>query len=479
MFFVDDEPWVLKSLIHFIDWPSYGFSVHASFTDPYDALDAVKADPPDVIFADIRMPGMTGLELAQHCAACGVDSIFIIATAYADFEYAREAIEQQVFSYILKPFEKDVLIGLTQRLQKALQEARLQQIYRLVRSSVLSSLTFGDDPEHTLDLLFNDLLDFVDSDYVIAAVDTRSPSTLKALASALPPITLYGTRHILIFSTPEDAWQAFSGLPPQEFRVGLCRNCSHSLSFCMRASLTALYSVSFFDVAPPILAYSDHACGSADRYGKRLTESIRTQDWSAAEKTLQDLEELSLGAGLLIHQVLRIYQEFVACIREFSPLAGLSDAVYSFQNIFHLCSVFPKASQLYSHMRTLLLSIRGGDNRTAKDSRLREVFCYINDHYSDNITLEFLSTHFHISLSHLCRQFKKTAGMTFTEYLFSFRMDRAMVLLTATDLSITEVSERVGYADYFYFSKMFKKYTGRTPTRYRKDKGLYEVDSQS
>lgn len=477
--FVDDEPWVLRSLTHIIDWAAFGFSVHAAFTDPYDALDAIRKDPPDVVFVDIRMPGMTGLELVQRCKEAGISCIFIIATAYTDFEYAQEAIEQQVFSYVVKPFEKEALISLAKRLQKMFQKAELTRIHRRLQTCALSALLFENGPEQTPQLLSGDLMNTSSSDYAIAAIDTDSPAILQTLTPAAPPVALYNTCHILVFSSFESAQQALRSLPPGTFRAGLCRGSSQSLSFSIRASLTALYSVKFFELPSALLSFPEAECDPSDSFVNRLSDGIRKQNLESVKRTLQELDQLGARGGILINQVLRIYQEFVSCIRDSCTAAGLTDALYFFQDIYHLYSAFPKASLLYTHMRALLTGILGAGKPETRENNLREILLYVDQHYAETLTLEFLSSQFHISLSHLCRQFKKAAGMTFTEYLFARRMDKAMRLLKETSLSVAEICEQTGYTDYFYFNKIFKKYTGCTPGRYRKGRDFYETNSET
>lgn len=472
--FVDDEPWVVKSLSRFIDWASYGFSVQAIFTDPFDALDAIKAAPPDVVFADIRMPGMHGLELCRVCQQSGIPSLFVLATAYADFEYAREAIEQHVFSYVLKPFEKQQLISVAGRLRDALDDVARERIYSALHTRILSSLTFGDDPSNTLDDTSQEFLRLYASGYAIAAVDAAATLDIPTLVSADHCIPLYGTRYILLFPSLDAAHHALSVLPSNRFRAGLCSGDPHSLSACIRASLTALYSANFCQTSASQLVYRERPSTFADPYASGIIGAVRTRNWSGAENAVSTLEKVCHTGEMQIDQVLQIYHMVLSSVCYLHPITGLSDAFYPFQDIYHLYSVFPTISMLCEHMRALLSVIRSNEVSDSGDDCLNEVLCYVQQHFQDNLTLEFLSSHFHISLSHLCRQFKKAAKMTFTEYLLTCRMSKAIELLQDTELSIAQISDRSGYADYFYFNKMFKKYTGHTPAGYRKDKELHE-----
>ena len=93
---------------------------------------------------------------------------------------------------------------------------------------------------------------------------------------------------------------------------------------------------------------------------------------------------------------------------------------------------------------------------------------YLRDNYSKKVTIEELSNNFFLSKSYLSSLFKKATGSGVVEYLQHIRIERACELLTNTTLSITEISTQVGYTDYRFFNKSFKKITGVTAHEYRK-----------
>ncbi|MDO4556191.1 MAG: phosphoenolpyruvate hydrolase family protein [Lachnospiraceae bacterium] len=94
------------------------------------------------------------------------------------------------------------------------------------------------------------------------------------------------------------------------------------------------------------------------------------------------------------------------------------------------------------------------------------VTAYIEDHYGEEIQLNELALVAHVSTSYLSTKFKKEKGISFSEYLVRFRMDKAAEIMGHKKLPMTEIAAMVGYQDYAQFSKMFKKYKGNAPTRY-------------
>lgn len=93
---------------------------------------------------------------------------------------------------------------------------------------------------------------------------------------------------------------------------------------------------------------------------------------------------------------------------------------------------------------------------------------YINSNLSEKITVDEIAETCHMSKYHFCRRFKKTIGYTVMEYILNTRLANAKVLLTSTDLSISEISEQCGFSGFSYFSRAFKENCGITPNEFRK-----------
>ena len=109
VFLIDDEPWTMISLERLLDWQQLGFEIAGKFDNARAAWEQIQLQPPEVIVTDIRMPGLSGLELLSriHEAALPVEVVLI--SAFADFAYAQEAIGKGAFEYLLKPVRRDRL----------------------------------------------------------------------------------------------------------------------------------------------------------------------------------------------------------------------------------------------------------------------------------------------------------------------------------------------------------------------------------
>ncbi|MCC8152268.1 MAG: AraC family transcriptional regulator [Lachnospiraceae bacterium] len=99
-----------------------------------------------------------------------------------------------------------------------------------------------------------------------------------------------------------------------------------------------------------------------------------------------------------------------------------------------------------------------------------ETMYYIDQNYSSHLTLQNLSEKVHLSPSYFCHLFKENTGMSFMDYLTNVRLDHAKEYLADTDYSVAHISELVGYRDSRYFSRIFSKKTGISPSDFRRQK---------
>ena len=117
---VEDENIIAKNIAKHIEAENQNFSVVGIYQNGEDAFNAVKEELPDVVFTDISMPVMTGLELASKIHEYYSHIKCVILTGYADFEYAKEALHYDVEDYLLKPLNKEELSKVLKRLELSL-----------------------------------------------------------------------------------------------------------------------------------------------------------------------------------------------------------------------------------------------------------------------------------------------------------------------------------------------------------------------
>ncbi|HOJ11327.1 MAG TPA: response regulator [Clostridiales bacterium] len=144
---VDDEPMVRKGLLYGFDWLSIGVEAAGTASNGIEAIEFIKLNQPDVVLADIKMPGMNGLELGKWVKNNYpyIDVIFL--TAYGDFDYARQAIELEAANYLLKPVDADVLFSTMEKIKKKTYDEKKRKIVYKTDKEKLKSIIVNHNME--------------------------------------------------------------------------------------------------------------------------------------------------------------------------------------------------------------------------------------------------------------------------------------------------------------------------------------------
>ena len=155
---VDDEIWTLRGLELSFPWEKYGFEIAFSTTRSTDALDFITTEKPDVVFTDVRMPKITGLELSQKVSDAGVNSLFVFVSGFSDFEYVQSALRNFAFDYVLKPIDDTEAEKVLERLKKWLDEMPREIVSN---DSELENLT-----KNIKNATFKSIIEYMNSNYM-------------------------------------------------------------------------------------------------------------------------------------------------------------------------------------------------------------------------------------------------------------------------------------------------------------------------
>ncbi len=183
-------------------------------------------------------------------------------------------------------------------------------------------------------------------------------------------------------------------------------------------------------------------------YGVDLRQYMPSEKYS---KVLEPEEETAIALGNTISRVFEQGQE----VGEAARVGVLSELFRMFAQIM---------AYTESHEAT--------DNQVKYDqrmaSRLKEIFSYVKENYTCDITVDEIARQVHLTKNYFCRFFKQITGTTFIEYLNMYRCQQAEELMRNSDMTITAIASQVGFKNLSYFNKTYKKLRGETPSRNRK-----------
>ncbi len=125
--FVDDEQIVREGIQHLIDWEEEGFTICGQAGDGNEALRKIKETKPHLVMIDVKMPGMTGLDVIRRAREFDFQGEFIILTGFSDFEFAKQAITLKVPQYLLKPIDEDELLDIVRQMHRELESKEISR----------------------------------------------------------------------------------------------------------------------------------------------------------------------------------------------------------------------------------------------------------------------------------------------------------------------------------------------------------------
>lgn len=458
---VDDEIAVINSMQRNIDWEGLGLQVVSTAKSGMQAIDFIHANTVDIVVTDIRMADMDGLSLCQRISQLNRNIQTIIISGFAEFSYAQKALSYGVIGYCLKPIE---YTELTRYLQLAIH--RLGHYPKSCNfDDLLDALYKGSESEIRRQLKNHNL----SGEHFYPAVSSSKSPVLQTSQTVLA-FQMGHKRFGYISTQPIDIASL-----SRKFERSRCRGLSYSpeavtleaLGSVIKALNTNVFQY-FFDnsitlttrlnVPKRIPMYREIATAVSDRDSTMLIHLLRKL------KSLPQ-EQFSLSAVWNLYTLLTD-SEFYA------PVIAVDDLYNPEQLVFH----FHSFTQMIDIVCNRILD-SPGDTSPPKlsNSAFLHMINYIDLHLTEDCSLQKLANEMNMNANYLGQVFKRETGKSYTQYITELRIDRAKSLLLAGDMSISDISNALGFNDYFYFLKTFKRVTGVTPKQYCQERAREET----
>ncbi len=469
------------------------------------ALEIAGEYKPDLVFMDIQMPGMTGLEAIKKMQSDNPFIKFILVTAFAQFDYAKIAMQLGVVNYLVKPSRvKEIVEAVEAILSQIMEEQRiveankqqentLQKAMSLFETDVVTQLLFDHVHEvHLVELM--ELLDIqaTDEKFVVSlivpkgfetyysAVKEKVNRTGSALVGAL-----YGRQlPIIVFRKQEQSFRTQATLLAREILtlakkdgdkgwfigIGNVYNTLGQIRQSYQESLIATRDTTtpgkfrFYADLPAIAPNIDEQKKKENE--QLYFERIRNGEW---EKILQELsfiiDRLEQEGTVLQQAKQRIMELFWIATRVLSEMGVDSDVpLYSFQST--------DFRQLRAETRQLLERMRKSHEDHSAEleaDTIQQIKQYIIEHAHEDISLDTIGREVGLSPIYISKIFKEQLGINYIDFLTDCRIERAKKLMRDPARSLKEITFEVGYHDPNYFSKVFKKICNVSPKEYRKN----------
>lgn len=506
---VDDEKLVLEDLKTLVDWEALGFEIVATAFNGKQALEKFKTFLPQVVFTDVRMPFMDGLELIRKLRETAPEVCIFLLTAYEDFTYARTAIKYGVKDYVIKSTLDEVTFA--QILEKLFEDISRQNKLRdmLKTKQLLEYLELPDGEEgadylemyrkayvyliieQDLPVVFTD--DTVPEEMICSGKKTASVAATDyleeyeiAAVSDLP-----GGRTLVILDIPEvsqkkitETVQAYA----REIRQRLRAVLGYSFTVYVVDHKQTIAELKRLYRGAKECFRRKYLLGSGGIYPLVSLPRVRGEQKNPAVDTglVQNLADSKDMAGIKVY-LGEIYKEVEDSLN-YHGLKQISRELFMLlkKNYAHLPKQmgpdFSTASNFSDwldsrhirewFLRQLEILISGKEKMHLEEYSRPVVLAmeYIFKHYQENtLSINEIADSVHLSIGHLCGIFKKETKKTVNSYITEVRMEEAKKLLEEGELKIYEVSLAVGYQSSQYFSQIFYKMTGTYPTNWQKE----------
>ncbi len=485
-----------------------------------ELVDQVMKFAPDIIVADINMPGLNGLDAIKILRNNGVASKIIILTAHDHFEYAQEALSLGADHYILKPVKRDKMMktisacisSVDVEMKKSDDRKRLEKIVEgldpVIEMDVMLSLLLGDLNRESFQIYLDILGVNYKEGYVITfdlskvgkgvfeASEVKQSSLKKDVRCFLKK-EMKGNYHCLVSPLSNNRVSVLvvheEQLEPERFMV-LSTQFSELIVKKIRQEFQHKITVGIGQLyhSPEELSksYKESILSLADKsvrgevkyYGDVFGESMERKITIESERKIVDyiLQGKRSECNSALKQLFIEYEE----VDDFEQI---KDRVLSFVVLLHRSLEesnlmkeykFLSMNRIYKEvfhfreMNEMEIWIQKVVDMTMKNLQLarkskinnhvKKAIDYLNKNYMCDLSLEQVAAYIGISPYYLSRLFKQELGKTFVEYLTEIRISQAMLLLKEKKYLIKDLSEMVGYTNSTYFCKVFKKYTGKT-----------------
>lgn len=517
---VDDEFELRHALIERVDWASAGFEVVGEAENGVEALDLIEVLEPDLIITDIKMPMISGLELAKKVREIRPATQIVILSGYDSFEYARTAIDYNIISYLLKPIQSSEmlkeLIEIHRRMDEkigkvasSLETGVEDRLKRAEKEEFLLPLMLGSNEEHPdeqalimrgkkLDIIKNEstknrfcvLISKFKNDKNVHCTSQKHVELIDNVISKYMPcesFTVYGRAVTLVMVEGEDKLSLLLELPLKEIvqsakrllnqtcTIGVSREFTE-LSKCCEAYFQAITARRYTsDGAGEVRFINDQERDvqfefeRAEKIAMGIEQLLKVGSPESLSEFVNQLYETNTpeNANLLVLQIIATVYRVIGSLVDKNALMN----IVSNNPMLSRMTSFSDENVMRNELVDFCLSAKSIIANSQK--RESEVLCdrvvkIIDENYSDDeLSLTSVSNQLCVSPNYLSTLIKKTKKKNFITLLTERRMKAAYDMIVCSGMNMLEVSEKCGYSDRHYFSYCFKKFYGESPNKLR------------
>lgn len=495
---IDDEFIMRQGMKHMLDWEKEGFQIVGEATNGQEGLDLIEKLEPDIVLADIVMPVLDGIEFSSIVQQRFPEVQLVMLSGYDKFEYVKETLLNGATDYILKStlnpeillktlnkavrkipgmhlvkgtqisysrqIEK-VLLGYEEKLYvPAFAEVFPHTLFRIMGTN-LKQMCYGQKEnmsriEEKITSFFEERKEyagipfFIEEEYFCFVFNFRIKDEKSVLADM----------ETCIDKTAKIRKEAF-------FVISQSFSKMQEMKTCYQTEIRPFMDLGFYYPGQHLLMIQNQKKKEEpvrfafEKYMNCMVHKRFDQALSMFMDYVHEMCECQLEEYKMKNLTKNLLYNYLIETENYGISSEELKSKY-FDQIDHAAyadDFFKVMAKIYEELSDLRK-----EKMEVDDERVMEVKTYISEHYAEDLTLADIAANFGFSYNYLSAYFHKQTKEGFSEYLNRVRIEKACRLLSTTNSSIAEISSRTGYSDHTYFSRIFKKITGVTPSHYRR-----------
>ena len=499
---VDDEYIMRQGIRYMIAWEEQGFQVVGEASNGKEALELMETLKPHIVFCDIAMPVMDGLDFMRVVHRKYPEVLVLILSGYDKFEYVRQALLNGAVDYVLKPtLNPEELSKILNRVVSQIPGQKLKQKTVSSPDDLLERYLNGYDQELN-DQAFNAY--FPHSCYRLMGLPMRfqNPGRQDFSQVIFEKAEQYLKEHVpgsyLKFLQNHEVLCVVFNYPvkDEERLIEMIHD--------MLCQLSVIYERTFAVLGETHRKLTDLKAEfenplflEAEAFYHKGIQIYPLKEYDGVEKSLHKFDFRRFSAAVSNHkyvEAVEMFREYiwraVQCqLPEFKLKNQAKNLLYNLvgsvdskiqrleQIRFEYFAKIDEAVYAEDFLETfqalldeLLECLE--ESMESQDMKIQGMLDYIAEHYRDDLDLTNLAEVFNFNYSYLSSYFNTKMGEGFSEYLNRIRIGHACQYLEKGESSIASISALVGYSDQSYFCRVFKKITGVTPSAYRRGRRL-------
>lgn len=520
----DDEYWIRDNLEKMLKECRFDFTVLKSAVDGFDAVKKAEERKPDIILTDINMPGVNGIQLIQTLKDKNPGIEIIVISGYQDFEYVRDALVYGAIDYLLKPINQSALENV---LDKALKKITIKNQNNLLNSTrqkeMMEYSSYIQDQKYSLMISHYDSfavieeqisemeLDYVGYCLILITLNGftqmrrtyedgelneeiyRVKEFIRKKLSGKRGIVFHNIyvsdEFIIICDAPQNDMYQLGVKLTKELSVREKCYCTigvseYAFSLCKIKEIYLTAKVSLLSKEYRNYNYTGKVEDGEKLESKRrvmpeqernLKEAVTTRNRQEIISILNDINLLECGekkwtfleVKQTVNKIAWILLEDEENIRNLQNKIEM-EYLFEYLNMVLENYNIHKVYQVILEMIDKLLEQNQEVQEESESVQNIVIQCceYIKGHYYENLSLAGLADKYHISAPYFSKAFKQVTGENLMTYIARIRIDKAVEYIQQ-GVPLTDIAGRVGYDDYSYFNRVFRKLMQQGPRQYK------------